>query len=121
MLQYVGAKLSEKLAVLVVDLNLVRGRSFGDDNVARVLHHTHTIRVQQLTIAFATLSELEFEAAVLVKDLYAVRVGVGHNYVIVRVYGDSAGLGELAVVYAKLAFISNKILIKKLLFFLLLN
>ena len=104
MLQNIGAKLSEKLSVLVVDLNLVRGRSLGDHNVASVLNHAHTIRVQQLTVTFATLAKLELEATVLVKYLYAMRVGVGHDYVIVCVYGHSAWLGELAVIYAKLAF-----------------
>jgi hypothetical protein len=43
------------------------------------------------------------EAAVLVKDLNAVRVGVGHDYVVAGVDGDAAGLGELAVVDAELA------------------
>ena len=103
MLQDVGAELADELAVLVVDLNLMRGRSLGDDNVARLLDNRHSIGVQELTVAFAALAELELEAAVLVEYLNAMRVGVGHNDVVVGVDGHAARLGELAVVDAELA------------------
>ena len=45
------------------------GRSLSDDDVSRVSNHGHAIRVQQLTVALAALSELELEATLLVENL----------------------------------------------------
>ena len=104
MLQYVGAELAQELTVLVVHLDLVGGRALGDDNVAGVAHHRHPIRVQELALAFAALAELELEATVAVEDLYAMRVGVGHDDVAVdRTDGHAARLGELRLGHAELA------------------
>ena len=103
MLQDIGAELAQKVTVLIVDLNLMSGRAFGDHDIARLLHHRHAVRIQQLTLALAALAELEFEAALGVKNLYAMRVGVGHDYVIVGVYAHARGLRELALVHAELA------------------
>lgn len=102
-LQYVGAELAHELPVLVVDLDLVRGRPFGDDYVAGRLHHGHAVRVQQLTVPFAALAELELEPALLVEYLDAVVVGVGHDYVVLRIHRHAAGLGELTLHGAELA------------------
>lgn len=86
MLQDIGAEFAQKLSVLIVDLNLMRGRAFRDYNVARLLHHCHSIWVEQLALAFAALSELELESTLGVEDLYAMRVRVRHDYVVVGVY-----------------------------------
>ena len=83
MLQNVGAKLAQKVSILIVDLYLMRGRALGDHNVAGVLHHGHAVRVEQLTLALAALAKLELEAALAVKYLYAMRVGVGHDDLVV--------------------------------------
>ena len=45
------------------------GSSLGDDNVTGVLDDGHAIGVEQLAVAFATLAELELEAALLVENL----------------------------------------------------
>ncbi len=103
MLQNIRAELPQKLAILVIDLNLVSRRPLRHHNVPTLLHHTHSVRVQQLSVPLATLAELELEPTVLVEDLDAVRVRIGHNDVVVRVDGDPAGLRELAVVDAELA------------------
>ncbi|RNA13734.1 hypothetical protein BpHYR1_049157 [Brachionus plicatilis] len=103
MLQNVGAKFSQKLTILVVDLNLVSGRTFGDHNVACLLHNAHSVWIQQLTISFATLAKFKLEISVLVKYLNAMRICVSHNDVIVCVYGHTRRLCELAIVDAKLA------------------
>jgi hypothetical protein len=103
MLQYVGTELAHKLSILVVDLYLMGGTAFGDDNVAGLLDDTRTIRIQQLAIAFAALAELELEAAIAVEYLYAMGIRVGHDDVITETYGNAGRLGELAVVDAELA------------------
>ena len=103
MLQNIGAELAQELSVLVVDLYLMSRRSLGDHDVARLLDNAHSVRIEQLSVAFAALAKLELEAAVLVEDLYAMRVGVCHDDVIVGVYGDARRLRELAVVDAELA------------------
>jgi hypothetical protein len=109
-LKNVGAKLAHKLAVLVVDLYLVCGRALCDDDVTRGLDHGHSIWVEQLTIAFATLPELELESALLVEDLDAVVVGISHYDVVLRVHCDAAWLGELTLhdtEFAKLAVVDH--------------
>lgn len=108
-LQNIRAELADKLAVLIVDLDLMRGRPFRDDDIARCADNSHSVGVQQLAVAFATLAKLELEAALLVKYLNAVIVGVGHDDVVLSVDSDTAGLcklplhdtelAELAVIY----------------------
>jgi len=103
MLQNIRAKLAQKLSILVVDLYLMRRRALSDHNVAGLFDHAHTIRIQELTVSFAALAEFEFETSVFVEYLYAMRVGVGHDDVVVGVYGDATGLSELTVRDAELA------------------
>lgn len=103
MLQNVGTKFSNKLAVLVVDLNLMSRRSLCHDNISRLLYNAHSIRIEQLTVAFTTLAKLELEITVLVKDLNTMRIGVGNNNVIVGVDCHATWFSKLTVVDAKLA------------------
>jgi hypothetical protein len=110
MLQYIRAEFPYKLSKLIVDLNLMRWRSLRHHNVARLLHNAHTIRIEQLTIAFTALAKLKLKIAILVEYLYAMRIRVGHNYIVVRVYGHSTRLRELTIVdaeFAKLAVIDH--------------
>lgn len=102
-LQYVGAKLAYELSVLIVDLDLVCGRTFGDDYVAGRLDHCHAVGVQQLPVPFAALAELELESALLVEYLDSVVVGVRHDDVVLRVHRHAAGLSKLAFHGAELA------------------
>lgn len=102
-LQNVGAELADELPVLVVDLDLVRGRSLGDDYVTGRLNHGHTVRVQQLPVPFAALAELELEPALLVEYLDTVVVGVRYDDVVLRVHCHATGLGELALHGTELA------------------
>lgn len=103
MLQYVGAEFAHKLTVLIVDLYLVCGRAFGDNNVARCTHNSHTIRIEQLAVTFATLAKLEFESALLVENLNAMIVGVGNDNVVLCVHRHTARLGELALGHTEFA------------------
>lgn len=103
MLQYVGPEFADKLPVLVVDLYLVCGRSFGDDNVPGRFHYGHAVRVQELPVSFAAFTELELEPAFLVEYLDPVVVGVRHDDVVLRVDGHAAGLGELTLHGAEFA------------------
>ena len=84
-------------------LNLMSGRAFSDDNLASLTHYGHSIRVKKLSVAFAALAELEFEAAIAVEYLYAMRIRVCDDDVVLAVDGDTARLGELSVVDAELA------------------
>ncbi len=79
------------------------GRTLCHHNITCLLHNAHTIRVEQLAVTLAALAELELEVTLSIEDLNAMRVGVSDNYVIVGVDGDTARLGELAIVDAKLA------------------
>lgn len=101
MLENVRAKLPDKLSVLVVDLNLMRGRPLRDDDVPTGLDHSHPVGVEQLTVPLANLSKLEFEPPLLVKYLDPVVVGVRHNDVILSIDGHSTGLRELALKNSK--------------------
>jgi len=101
MLENVRAKLPDKLSVLVVDLNLMRGRPLRDDDVSTGLDHSHSVGVEQLTVPLANLSKLEFEPPLLVKYLDPVVVGVSHNDVILSIDGHSTGLRELALKNSK--------------------
>lgn len=102
-LQYISAELTYELSVLVVDLDLVCGRPFGNDYVAGRLDHGHAVGVQQLSVPFAALAELELEPALLVEYLDSVVVGVRHDDVVLRVHRHAAGLGELALHGTELA------------------
>lgn len=102
-LENVGAKLSDKLAVLIVDLDLVCGASLRHNDVTRRLHNSHSVWIQQLSISLPAFPKLELEAALFVKDLNAMIVGVGHNNIILSIDGDSAWLRELALHDAKLS------------------
>lgn len=103
MLQYGGSELAHELAVLVVDLDLVRRRAFGDDNVAGIADDGHAVGVEQLGVALAALPELELEASLLVEDLDAVVVRVRHNDVVLGIHRHAAGLRELSLHHAELA------------------
>lgn len=109
-LQNVRAELADKLAVLIVDLDLMRRRPFRYDYVARCANDSHPVGIQQLAVAFAALAELELEATFLVKYLNAVVVGVGHDDIVLSVDGDTAGLRELSLhdtEFAELAVINH--------------
>ena len=54
---------------LVVNLDLVSGRSFSDDDIPGRLDHGHAVGIQELSVAFPAFSELELEAPFLVKNL----------------------------------------------------
>ena len=49
------------------------------------------------------LAKLELEPSLFVKDLDPVVVRIRHNYVVLRVDGDPAGLGELPLEDAELS------------------
>ena len=51
----------------------------------------------------ANLAKLELEPSLFVKDLDPVVVRIRHNYVVLRVDGDPAGLGELPLEDAELS------------------
>jgi hypothetical protein len=87
-LKDVGAEFAKKVTVLVVDLDLVCGRAFGDYDVARLLHYCHSVRVEQLALTFTALAEFELETALRVEDLDAVRVRVRYDNVVVGVYAN---------------------------------
>ena len=89
MLKNVGAKLTDELSVLVIDLYLVCWRSFGNDYVTRLFDNSHSIRVEQLSVSFATFAELELEASLFIEDLNAVVVSVGHYNIVLRIHCNS--------------------------------
>jgi len=103
MLKDVRAKLSHKLPVLVVYLDLVRRRPLGNNDIARSLHNCHAIRIEKLAVTLSDLAKLELEPSLFVKDLDPVVVRIRHNYVVLRVDGDPAGLGELPLEDAELS------------------
>lgn len=103
MLQNVGTEFTDELAVLIINLYLVRGTAFRDDDVARGFHDGHAIGVEELTVSFATLSELELEMTFFIENLNSVVVRVGDYDVILRVHGHSGRFGELALHDPKLA------------------
>ena len=76
---------------------LMSGRSLSHNNVTGASHHSHSIRIKQLPIAFSTLAELELEASLLVKDLDAMVVRVGHHNVVLRVDRHARRFGKLAL------------------------
>ena len=78
------------------------GRPLSHHDVSSLDHHGHSVRIQQLAVSLANLTELELEPALLVKYLYAMVVGVGHDDVVLGIDGDPAGLRELALQDAKL-------------------
>ena len=80
------------------------------NDVPASLHHCHSVRIQQLTVSLANFTKLELEPALLVKDLYAVVVGVGHDDVVLGVDGDTTGLRELTLQdskFSKLAVVDH--------------
>lgn len=102
-LENVGAEFAHKLPILVVDLDLVGWGPFCNYDVSGGAHHSHAIRVQELSVAFPTLSKLELEAPLLVENLDAVVVGIGDDNVVLGVHGHATRLGELALHHAKLS------------------
>jgi len=103
MLQDVGSKLPDKLAVLGVDLDLVGGRSLGDDYVSCVLEDRHSIGVEKLAVPLSHLTELELEPSFLVENLDLVVVSIGHNDVVLSVNCHSTWLCELIFQNSKLS------------------
>ena len=59
MLQDIGTKLAYELSVLIVDLYLMGWTAFSDNDIARLTEDRHSIRIQQLSVAFATFAELK--------------------------------------------------------------
>jgi hypothetical protein len=102
MLQYVGAKLSQKMSILIVNLNLMRGRPLCHNNFACLLYNAHSIRVEKLTFAFATFAKFKLKSTLLVEYLYAMRIGVGDDNVVLSVNGDATRLRKLTFCYAEL-------------------
>jgi hypothetical protein len=103
MLQDVGAEFAHKLAILIVNLNLMGGRALGENDIARLLHYCHTIWVEELPVALAIFANLEFEAAIFVENLNSVTVGVGDDDVVLSIDSHSRWLSELALHDAELA------------------
>lgn len=97
MLQYVSTEFSNELSVLIVNLYLMGGRSLGDYDVTGGTYDRDPIRIQQLSVPFAALTELKLESTLLVKYLYTMIVRVGDYDVILCVNGDTRGLGELSL------------------------
>uniref|UniRef100_A0A182TT91 Uncharacterized protein n=1 Tax=Anopheles melas TaxID=34690 RepID=A0A182TT91_9DIPT len=93
MLQDVSAELAHKLAVLVVDLNLVRRRALRHDDVTGRTHNGYPVRIEQLTVPLAAFAKLELEATLLIKDLYPMVVSVGDDDVVLCIYRHTARLG----------------------------
>ena len=87
-LKDVGAEFAKKVAVLVVDLDLVCGGAFRDYDVACLFHYCHSVRVEQLALAFAALAKFELDTALCVEYLDAVWVRVRYDYVVVGVYAN---------------------------------
>ena len=56
-------------ANLVINLYLMSGRSFGDDDIPRGLNHGHSIRVEKLSVTFPAFSKLKLETALFVENL----------------------------------------------------
>ena len=77
--------------------------SLGHNDVTRRFHHRYSVGVEKLSVAFTTLSELEFEVAFLVEDLNSVVIGVGNNDVVLSVHGHARRLSELTFHDAELA------------------
>ena len=82
---------------------LVCGRSLSHHNVSSLDYHGHSVRIQQLAISLANLTELELEVPILVEDLDPVVVGVGHDDLVVLGDGDPTWLSELTLQDAELS------------------
>ena len=54
---------------LIVNLDLVSGRPFSDNDIPGRLDHGYAVGIQELSVAFPAFSELELEAPFLVKNL----------------------------------------------------
>lgn len=93
--QCIGPELSHKLPVLVVDLDLVSGGAFRDDNIPAVPNHSNSVGVQQLAVAFATFTKLELESTFLIEDLYSVVVCISHDDIILGIHSDTTGFSKL--------------------------
>lgn len=102
MLQNIGTEFANKLPILVVDLNLVCGRSFRHDYVTRRAHNRHPIRIEQLPVSLAALAKLKLEAALFVEDLDAVVISVRNDDIILCIDGHATRLRELALHHAEL-------------------
>lgn len=67
-----------------------------------MLDNGDSIRVEQLSLAFTALAKLELEAALSVKNLNTMRVGIGNNDLVIGVDSNSGGFSELTICDAKL-------------------
>lgn len=103
MLQDVGSKLTNKLSVLIVDLDLMSRRSLSDNDVSRRFDDSNSIGIQKLSIPLSTFSELELESSFFVKDLNAMVVGVSDDDIILGIDCDSRRFRELTFHDSKLA------------------
>jgi hypothetical protein len=61
----------EQSFFVLIDLitNLMSWRSFGDNDVSGVADDGNPVGIEELTVAFAALAELELETSLLVEDL----------------------------------------------------
>ena len=80
----------------------MRGRSLRHDNFACLLDNAHSIRVEKLAFALATFAKFKLKSTLLVEYLYAMRIGVGNDNVVLRVNGDATRLRKLTFCYAEL-------------------
>jgi hypothetical protein len=102
-LKYVGTKFAQELSVLIIDLNLMRWRTFGDDEIASDAIDSDAIRIEQLTVAFAAFAELKLEMAFLVEHLDTMIVRVGDDDVVLPIDGNTGRFRELAFHNTELA------------------
>lgn len=103
MLKDVGAEFPDELPVLIVYLDLMGRRSFGDDYVSGGPDHRDSIGIKQLSVAFTAFPELKFKSSLLVEYLNSVIVGVGDDDVVLSVDRDPAGFGKLTLHHPELS------------------
>ena len=84
-------------------MNLLGGRSFSDDDVASLGTHSHPVGVDQGSVGLLAVSDLPEELSLVVEDLDAVVVGVGHQELARLVGTDATRLSELTRPCAVLA------------------
>ena len=68
MLENIGTELADELSVLVVDLDLMGGTTFSDNDVSRLTKDRHTVGIQELSVPFAAFTELKAKSSWKKKD-----------------------------------------------------
>lgn len=74
---------------------LVSWAPFSNYDVTAGAYHGHTVRIQQLTLAFSAFAKLKFEVTFTVEDLNSVVVGIGDHNVTLGVHGNACKRGVL--------------------------